>query len=158
MALSWSKAVILQPEPPDRCPWNTDGRIADVQTWIDSPEEDHAIVTAEDTSPAPAKAPAVVDWIERRPKAIIDLVVERAIQFASLCRHQGAPDPEVNDLVKLELPDRIDQADVRVTIKLIIITRTTTRDVVLSTTQVTEQLKHSVLNVNLTYLWIPPLI
>ena len=110
--------------------------------WIDFPEEDNAIVTAEGTSPAPAEAPADVGLIERRPKAIVDLVVERTIQFASLCRHQGAPDPEVNSPAKLELPDRIDQAHVRVTSKLIIITRTTTRDVVLShTTQVYRTIK-----------------
>src|SRR2546426_6678684 len=86
--------------------------------WIDFPEEDHAIVTAKGTSPASADAPADVGLIERRPKAIVDLVVERTIQFTSLCWHQGAPDPEVNGPAKLELPDRIDQAHVRVTIKL----------------------------------------
>jgi len=37
-------------------------------TWIDFPEEDHAIVTAEGTSPALAEAPADVGLIERRPK------------------------------------------------------------------------------------------
>jgi len=85
--------------------------------WIDFPEEDHALVTAKGTSPASAEAPADVGLIKRRPKAIIDLVVEWTIQFASLCWHQGAPDPEVNGPGKLELPDRIDQADVRITIE-----------------------------------------
>ena len=87
-------------------------------TRIDLPEEDHALVTAKGASPASAEAPADVGLIERRPKAIVDLVVERTIQFASLCRHQGAPDPEVHGPGKLEPPDRIEQADVRVTIKL----------------------------------------
>ena len=84
---------------------------------IDFPEEDHALVTAKDTSPASAEVPADVGLIERRPKAIVDLVVEWTIQFASFCRHQGAPDPEVHGPGNLELPDRIDQADVRITIE-----------------------------------------
>jgi hypothetical protein len=86
--------------------------------WIDSPEEDHAIVTAKQPSPTWANVPAVVVGKERRPKAIEGRVVEGAIQFASLCRHQGAPKPDVHELIILDLPDRIDQADITITREL----------------------------------------
>src|SRR6266850_4939656 len=85
--------------------------------WIDSPEEDHAIVTAKHTSPSCTNVPAVVVGEERSPKAIEGRVVERAVQFASLCRHQGAPEPDVRVLIILDLPDRIDQADITITRK-----------------------------------------
>ena len=75
---------------------------------MDFSEEDRAIVTTIETSPTWSNVPTEVSGIERCPKAIEDRVVERAIQFAPLCRHQRAPDPEVHCLSKLELPDRIE--------------------------------------------------
>src|SRR5688572_21767629 len=69
--------------------------------------EDRAIVAAIDTGPACSKVPAEVSLIERCSKTIEDCMVERTVQFAALCRYQRAPDPEVHQLIDLELPDRI---------------------------------------------------
>ncbi len=81
---------------------------------MDFSEEGHAIVTAIETSPACAKVPAEVGLIKRCSKAIEDRVVKRAIQFAALCRHQHAPEPDVHLLINLELPDRIQHPDARI--------------------------------------------
>src|SRR5437773_8939657 len=88
-------------------------------TWMDFPEEGRAVVTAIETSPTitpvSAETPAEVGLIKRCSKAIKDRVVERTIQFATLCRHQHAPEPYVHQLINLELPDRIQQADIGIT-------------------------------------------
>src|SRR4029077_1545528 len=39
-------------------------------------------------------------------------VVERTIQFSTFCRHQHPPEPYVHQLIDLELPDRIQYADI----------------------------------------------
>jgi hypothetical protein len=71
--------------------------------------QDHAIVTAIETSPTYAKAVVVeVCGVEWRLKAFEGRVVERPIQFAALAWHQCAPDPDVHEVIKLELPDRIE--------------------------------------------------
>ena len=114
---------------------------------MDFAEEGYAIVTAIETSPTCAKTPAEVGLIKRCSKAIEDRVVKRTIQFATLCRHQHPPEPHVHLLIDLELPDRIQYADIGITPKSIA-----------PAPSVTVQLKHSVLNSKPTYLWIFPLI
>ena len=111
----------------------------------DATPQDRAIVTAINTSPTCAEAPAKVCGVERRLKAFVDRVVERPIQFAALAWHQRTPDPEVHEVIKLKLPDRIDQADIGISREML-------------RPPPTAQLKHSVLNVNPTCLWIFPLI
>src|SRR5687767_15813308 len=88
-------------------------------TRMDFSKENGAIVAAIDPGPTWAEVPAEIGLVERRSEAIEDRVVERAIQFTSLCRHQRTPDPEVHELIELELPDRIEQADIAVTREMI---------------------------------------
>jgi hypothetical protein len=87
-------------------------------------KEGHAIVAAIHTSTTCTKIRAEVSWVKRRPKTIVDRVIEGSIQFATLCRHQHAPEPDVHWLTNLELPDDIEHAHTGITSKCICSRRT----------------------------------
>src|SRR5215475_12679921 len=80
--------------------------------WVDLTPEDRTVVTAIDTSPASAEFPGEVCGLERRPILIEGRGVERTIQLAARIWDQQTPNPDVHVLIKLELPDRIEQTDV----------------------------------------------
>src|SRR5215831_5781231 len=80
--------------------------------WVDLAPEHRAVVTAIDTSPASAEFPGEVCGLERRLILFEGRGVERTIQLAARIWHQQTPDPDVHVLIKLELPDRIEQTDI----------------------------------------------
>src|SRR5437867_5005915 len=79
--------------------------------WVNLTPEGHAVVTAIDTSPASAEFPGEVCRLERRPILIEGRGEERTVQLAARIWDQQTPDPDVHVLIKLELPDRIEQTD-----------------------------------------------
>ncbi len=93
---------------------------------MDLAEEHRAIGPTIEPRLAPCRAIGPIGEVaaevlrkEGSPEAVEGGMVVRPVQLPTLARHQGASNPEIEHLVELKLPDRIQQADVGVAAKMI---------------------------------------